>query len=260
MAFVATPEIIQTQDKPAQEARWRWFDPILIGILWIVMLLAGVIVVTIAIGITQSGQIDPQSLLTSLPFNLAVLAIQAVTLLLAVQAGLLWRRMRWSQIGLARTSVGWVLAAAGVGLGLRVLMIPVGMLMQQLGMNSENPQLAFLLPGGTISIPGMIGMLLLTGIAIPFVEEAFFRGVVYRFFRRWGVAIAAVLSAVVFALAHLNLQIGIVAFFLGIGTALVYERSRSLWATFIVHAVFNTLGVVVLYTVLALGIQIPGAS
>ena len=255
MAMATSPEMINTL--PQEPHGWRWFDPVLIGLLWIVMLIGGAVVLVGGIGFTQTG-FNPDSLLTSLPFNIGVIAIQGLTLLLAVQAGLVWRRKRWSELGLTAISGRWLLITAGVAVGLRLLVIPVSLLYQIIDPNFENPQMAFLLPGGQISIVGMIAMFVLTGIVIPFAEEAFFRGVIYRYLRRWGVVVATLVSALVFAVAHLNLLVGLVAFFLGIGTAVVYERSKSLTAAFVVHAVFNTLAVLLLYIAVLAGVELPG--
>ena len=43
---------------------------------------------------------------------------------------------------------------------------------------------------------------LVGGIVAPAAEEVFFRGILYGFLRRWGVALALVVSTAVFALTH----------------------------------------------------------
>lgn len=260
MALVSSPELLSAaQPGHIEHPRsWRWFDPILIGLLWIVLLLVGVVGLVAILFISAGGAFDPESLATSLPFNIGALAIQGVALYLAVQAGLLWRRKRWADLGLGAASWHWLLIAAGVAVALRVLVVPVGLLYQMVDPNVENPQLAFLLPGGQVSIPGMIAMFVLVGVFIPFVEEAFFRGVIYTYLRRWGVLVATLVSALLFGIAHLNLLVGITAFILGIGCAIVYERSKSLTATFVVHAVFNTLAVALLYGAVLAGVELPG--
>ena len=44
---------------------------------------------------------------------------------------------------------------------------------------------------------------LVAGMIGPVAEEIFFRGIIYGFFRRWGVLAALILSSVMFVLAHL---------------------------------------------------------
>lgn len=235
---------------------WRWFDVVLIGAIWIALLLASTVVITLALQPPRGSAPDT----VSLPYTAGMLAAQAGSLILAVQLALLWRGKRWSDLGLAQTSTRWLVGAAGLGVGLRAASIPVGMLLQALGVEGENPQLLFLLPGGRIELPGMLIIGLIVGVAAPFAEETFFRGVIYSSLRRWGAPVAVIGSTLIFVLAHLDLLVGVYALMLGVATSLVYERSRSLWAAVVVHAVFNTLGVAMLYLAVALGVQLPGAS
>ncbi len=76
-------------------------------------------------------------------------------------------------------------------------------------------------------------------IAAPIFEEFIFRGLIFGGLRRsFGVWPATLASAAVFAILHPALAI-VPVFFLGVCTALVYERTRSLLAPMIVHAVYN---------------------
>ena len=60
-------------------------------------------------------------------------------------------------------------------------------------------------------------------------------------------AAGAVLSAFVFSLPHLYPEVLVPVFILGIGFALIYEWTGTLWASFAVHAAHNTLHLVWLY-------------
>jgi membrane protease YdiL (CAAX protease family) len=76
-------------------------------------------------------------------------------------------------------------------------------------------------------------------IAAPLFEEFIFRGLIFGGLRRsFGVWPAALASAALFAIVHPAFSI-IPVFILGACAALVYERSRSLLAPMIVHAVYN---------------------
>jgi membrane protease YdiL (CAAX protease family) len=76
----------------------------------------------------------------------------------------------------------------------------------------------------------------------PLFEEIAFRGVLYPILRtRLTPLPAAALSALVFAGAHTYSPGALVAIFLGaVASALVYERTRSLWPSMIAHA-FNNM-------------------
>jgi membrane protease YdiL (CAAX protease family) len=76
-------------------------------------------------------------------------------------------------------------------------------------------------------------------IAAPVFEEFIFRGLIYGGLRRsFGVWPATLASAAVFAIMHPPLAV-VPVFVLGVCTALVYERTRSLLAPMIAHAVYN---------------------
>ena len=78
------------------------------------------------------------------------------------------------------------------------------------------------------------------GIVGPFAEELFFRGVIYGFFRRWGVAVALVLSTAMFVLIHpLKGGLPITQVVGGIVFALAYEMGGSLVVPITVHALGN---------------------
>ncbi|HEX6637782.1 MAG TPA: type II CAAX endopeptidase family protein [Steroidobacteraceae bacterium] len=80
----------------------------------------------------------------------------------------------------------------------------------------------------------------LTVIAAPFFEEFIFRGLVFGGLRRsFGVWPATLASAAVFAIVHPAISMAPV-FVLGVGAALVYERSRSLLAPMLTHAAYNS--------------------
>ena len=86
-------------------------------------------------------------------------------------------------------------------------------------------------------------------IAAPVFEEFIFRGLIFGGLRRsFGVWPATLASAAVFAILHPALAI-LPVFAMGVCAALVYERTHSLLAPMLVHAVYNAciVGVPMLY-------------
>lgn len=84
-------------------------------------------------------------------------------------------------------------------------------------------------------------------VVAPVVEETFFRGFLFNGLRsrydwRW----AAVISAAVFAGAHLELTFFIPAFLLGFAFAFLYQESNSVWPGIIGHSIINSLAVLAL--------------
>jgi membrane protease YdiL (CAAX protease family) len=82
--------------------------------------------------------------------------------------------------------------------------------------------------------------LVVGGLAAPVAEEVFFRGILYGFFRRWGVVAALVLSTGLFAAAH-SLRGSFPATQLvgGILFAAAYEVEGSLVAPVVIHVLGN---------------------
>jgi ABC-2 type transport system permease protein len=124
---------------------------------------------------------------------------------------------------LAGACTGALLAAAGVAYG-HLLRVPV----------AEPP------PG-----QGRTGLLLITVVGAPLVEEVLFRGLLFQgLARSVAPALAAVWSASLFAALH-PLAAWPPVFLLGLATAAIFRRTRFLPAAMAVHAVYN-LGVVLM--------------
>ena len=82
---------------------------------------------------------------------------------------------------------------------------------------------------------------LVGGVVAPVAEEVFFRGVLYGFFKRWGVIVAIVLTTVIFVLIHtMNGGFPVTQVVGGIVFALAYEMTGSLMVPITIHALGNT--------------------
>lgn len=93
----------------------------------------------------------------------------------------------------------------------------------------------------------LLGLFLLAGPIAALVEEVLFRGIIYGWLRRrLNVAVAAILSGIIFTAVHPSVfAAGIAAAFdmalLAILLALLFELSRSLWPGILCHALNNML-------------------
>ncbi len=86
-----------------------------------------------------------------------------------------------------------------------------------------------------------IYLLLLGVVLAPACEEPIFRGMVYRGLRAThGVRTSVLVSAGIFAMVHPVVSM-VPVFVLGVVAALIYERTRSLAAAILVHAVYNAV-------------------
>jgi membrane protease YdiL (CAAX protease family) len=92
-----------------------------------------------------------------------------------------------------------------------------------------------------ITSPGdIVGFMLVAVVISPIIEELFFRGFLLTFLKNYTTPLfAVVLSAGVFAFAHLNLGAVIPLWFLGIVLGLAYEHTGSLLVPMTIHGCFN---------------------
>jgi len=85
----------------------------------------------------------------------------------------------------------------------------------------------------------------------PFAEELFFRGLGVRALAVFGGLAAILVSGIVFGLVHGILGALPPLALFGVGLAWVRLRSASVWPSFIAHAAYNGLGILVLLIVWA---------
>ena len=94
------------------------------------------------------------------------------------------------------------------------------------------------------SLPANTGPLMLFflvgGVIAPVTEELFFRGVVYGFLRRWGAALAIMVSSLVFVLAHMDFAgFPYIQVTGGILFAVAYEIEKNLMVPITLHVTGN---------------------
>jgi len=76
----------------------------------------------------------------------------------------------------------------------------------------------------------------------PLVEELFFRGFLYNFYKKKGILTAVTLSSMFFSIFHFNLHGIIMIFILGVFLALLYEITQCFWIPVLIHCSINAVG------------------
>jgi len=105
------------------------------------------------------------------------------------------------------------------------LMLPVD--------NSSLAMLERMMSGGFMTIVAIC-------VIAPLLEEMLFRGIILRgFLSHYSPKTSILLSALLFALIHLNLYQIPVAFFVGCFLGGLFYYSRSLWPPILAHALYN---------------------
>ena len=249
------PDMSLASEQSTRPALWRGIDVLLMSAGIIVLVLAGTVGAALAFG-RNLGTGQRGSTPLPVEFTLAVLAMEFVAIMLSVWLlGLARRKYAWASIGFVPTTRRWVAGAVGLFVVLRIAVIAIAAVLAALGLTSTQAQA--LAPDG-FSWVGAIGNTILVGVLVPIAEEVFFRGVLYRWLRdKWGVAVGVVVSGIVFGAAHFEPATVVPAILLGMALALVYEKSKSLWPSILIHALNNLSAVILLYALLASGVQLP---
>ena len=101
---------------------------------------------------------------------------------------------------------------------------------------------------GDAEIPqcSLLMMLLLLAVFPAVAEELIFRGVIYRFLRRYGAFPAAVTSSLLFGLMHLNVIQTVFAFGMGLILCRLYEKTGRLRWCMLIHLINNGISVLLM--------------
>lgn len=92
-------------------------------------------------------------------------------------------------------------------------------------------------------------MIFAIGILGPFVEEIVFRGVILQSYQRTGRIVGSiVLSSVMFGMMHLNFNQFAYGTVMGVMLALLVEATGTVLTSFIAHALFNSVEVIMMFT------------
>lgn len=130
----------------------------------------------------------------------------------------------------AGAAIGW-----GIGAGLAAAAVGIAYLneIRYFGLFAAE-QVAG--AGGLFALRMLFAMAV---VAAPLAEEFIFRGLVFGGLRRsMGLAPSMVMSAALFAIVHPPVSM-LPVFVLGLGAAFVYDRTRSLLAPVLMHALYN---------------------
>ena len=116
-----------------------------------------------------------------------------------------------------------------------------------------NLQTQFLVPNvvadmfSSISRMPLLLNLLYCACLPALVEEYLFRGVFYQYFRPYGLLKTALITGLMFGLAHLNLNQFLYAVAIGVFFTFLKDASGSLFACMLAHTVVNGLNVLAQY-------------
>jgi len=207
------------------------------------VLLSAILIVVAVVAILAAGallRLAGVSLARSrVVITVVLLVVQNASFLVGVWIfGLRKHRAGLAQLGLRPyfPAVGCGAATLGLALSLGFNAIYNGLVM---GGRAQGAPVLPLFGGG---VAGLAVALLIASIAVPLVEEMFFRGFLYPgLARRLGLVAGALLSAAIFGAAHLNVDTFIPLSFFGLILALLYSATGSIFPGIMLHSVNNSL-------------------
>ena len=228
---------VPTPPPPIENPVWSGWDVLLIaGLTLVAMLVLQLLVLFGAVWF-----IYPHSTLAAVAQKPILLLVSQFLIYAVVAAGMVmlvegkyhvafWQAIRWNW-----PQSGWKLLAIGAG-----MMIVLGMLQSLLPMPKDTPF------EHLFDRPRDAYLLAIIAVTLgPLMEEIFFRGLMYPVLaRRMGAAWGIVLTALPFGLIHLP-QYGwawgaaLVIVLVGVVCGVVRAVTRSVGASFLVHAGYN---------------------
>lgn len=216
---------------------WRAIEGIPVQVL--------AILVTALVSLPIAAVVADRDLVTLIGIivNEAALAVIVVMWARARQRGEPWSALGLQGFNRENVAVGLKFAGLGFVAAYGAGIVVVQVIERVTGNPVEQPEQIPL----DASPTGWRLLLVALGVVIlaPIAEEMFFRGFVFRALRRWAKPWpATLLSAAVFAVAHVIPLVMPPIFVLGILLARVVEKRKSLVPAIVAHMAFNAVGFV----------------
>jgi membrane protease YdiL (CAAX protease family) len=155
--------------------------------------------------------------------------------------------LRLSDIGLGKwklSYLGWALLGLPVYFTFSSVVVSLAGLLLPTHLVEEQQQLGFT-AGGT---PFELSLIFIALVVVtPLVEETIFRGFLLRGYRKLGMVVATLLVSGLFALAHMQVNVGIDVFVLSLVLCYVRLKTDSLWPAILIHAFKNFIAFYLLF-------------
>ena len=112
-----------------------------------------------------------------------------------------------------------------------------------IGLKTSGSSGAYYADLSEINLPGILYVILIYCLLPAVTEEIAFRSVIYGEYRKHGIFGAVILSSALFALVHFSLSSFLSYFLCGAVLALIYEVTRSVFASMLTHFLYNLMSV-----------------
>lgn len=221
---------------------WTWWD--LGAVILFVAVGTAILIFTVSFFSRMVGGALEESMASPLNYGMSV----AVYLLVLV--GVWWfgvRRGGWGPLGLRPVATRDLLLAPLLLLSALFVAGLVNVLIARLTGSFDNPQANAITGGGKLSEGQLYALLLLVAGLVPFVEELFFRGMLYPLLRQHMHPTLAILcNGAIFALLHFIPIIFPALFILGVTLAYLRERTNSIIPSMLAHMLQNSFALIMI--------------
>ncbi len=218
---------VKMEARPDTERRPQWTE--LIIALVVAVLVYGVGIVLLGLFPAPTPALE----------GLVGLVFSGAAPILVFAIVVLSRIRKLPAFGVRRVSPRWLLIAVLLAAACFAVIFTFDTVIQHLfpGVDDSQDILRAAASGGILAL---VGTIFFGAVLTPLGEELLFRGILTRFFERWGGGVAIVVSALIFAVWHgINLVFPS-ALLVGLVNGWLMVRTKSIWPGVVLHIVYNS--------------------
>ncbi|MBI4835511.1 MAG: CPBP family intramembrane metalloprotease [Planctomycetes bacterium] len=141
----------------------------------------------------------------------------------------------------------WLLIIIAATIGLYAFNLMYVIISTALGIELQQQEVVTMVSQTESQAEILMAFLMVCGFG-PIMEEIVYRACFYSALKkRFGVLLGIILSSLVFALMHQNLSSLVPIFMVGVTCAIIFEKTKTLMTSAIIHSFFNLLGLIAVY-------------
>lgn len=234
MNHMESPSVPPVEGNPPQRRAVPWGSG---DISWAIVIVVSAFPLLVLLGRAIISATDITVSAATVLISIAIqLLLAVITVLFTVRKyGVAWR-----DLGFRDFAQGKSLFYAGAAVVASVMVVSLyGAVINYFGLQDRIPPMPIFKEQDRVLLT--TGIIAATVLA-PVVEETFFRGFVFAGLRKTiGPSFAGIMSAALFAVAHMSLFLYPPVFLIGLLLAWVFHKTGSLWYGIAAHLAYNSL-------------------